>query len=239
MTSDTIALVASIATCLSALATFLTVREVAKQRRASYHPVLASSRQHIKCQINPMLNCMLPILWVNQHNQESNNNKTFISLQNVGLGTAKSVTVSWSYPFDTFIKEVNNIAQSIPISASFSFECEQLDFQSEGLGNFRIFWKNERFVTLDYILPVFTHPYPVRLKLPSAYIRIVSAFLYLSAKTNISELTKEIPNLAARFDYLDIGEKKHQVKIEIRFNLISLAKSGEFAEFYLDVKKCA
>jgi hypothetical protein len=54
MTNDQIvALLASIGACLSAVATFLTVRQIAKQRVASYRPELALSQSIFEGSTDP------------------------------------------------------------------------------------------------------------------------------------------------------------------------------------------
>ncbi|MDD4964160.1 MAG: hypothetical protein PHI11_09620, partial [Gallionella sp.] len=104
MTADqTIALISSIGTCLSAIATFLTIRQIAKQREASYRPELAFSRTFFVAEPDPIRAGALPEKWVNKKlglETPMLLDDLSVPLRNVGLGTAKAITISWSFPID-------------------------------------------------------------------------------------------------------------------------------------------
>ena len=97
MTNDQfVALLASIGACLSAVATFLTVRQIAKQREASYRPELALSRVYLECTKDPITQGSIPTLWAAKGKDGKTDPLTrslSLLLRNVGLGTAKGVSI--------------------------------------------------------------------------------------------------------------------------------------------------
>lgn len=146
MTNDQIiALIASLGAFFSALATFLTVRQIAKQREASYRPELVLSHVSVECSKDAIAGGLLPTSWVAKSEDSRGDSppKTFvIPLRNVGLGTAKSVVVSWSLPFEALVKEVNEMAQRTLSAAYLTFENGSLSIKPESLGNITSIWKN-------------------------------------------------------------------------------------------------
>ena len=135
MTNDQlVALLASIGACLSAVATFLTVRQIAKQREASYRPELALSRVYLECTKDPIAQGPIPTLWAAKGKDGKTDPLTrslSLPLRNVGLGTAKGVSISWSFPFDALTKQVNELAQKSLSAAYYTFEEESLSLDSQ------------------------------------------------------------------------------------------------------------
>jgi hypothetical protein len=115
MTTDQfVALFASIGACLSAVATFLTVRQIAKQREASYRPELALSRVYLECTKDPLAQGPIPTLWAAKGQDGKTDpliRRLSLPLRNVGLGTAKGVSITWTFPFEDITTQVNELAQ--------------------------------------------------------------------------------------------------------------------------------
>jgi hypothetical protein len=93
MTIDqVVALLASIGACLSAVATFLTVRQIAKQREASYRPELALSRILFEGSRGPIAEGAIPSFWTKKPEYDESQKelqRLTVPLQNVGLGPRK------------------------------------------------------------------------------------------------------------------------------------------------------
>lgn len=228
-TNEIIALLASLGTCFSAIATFLTVRQIAKQREASYRPELAFSRVLVECTKDLIAAGSIPTHWTTKGEDEKTNTQSrFFSLplRNIGLGTAKNVSVSWSFPFESVTKQINETAQKTLSAAYFTFDKDSLSIDSENLGKSTSMWVNQKQVTLDYVLPAAITHEPVMLNLPHAYIQIVSSLLYFSAKDK--KPFPEIPPLIAKVEFYDIGEAKHSSTFNIQFQVSAIGGAGEF-----------
>lgn len=243
MTNDQlVALFSSIGACLSAMATFLTVRQIAKQRKASYRPELAFSRVYLECTKDPIVSSPIPTHWIAEGKDGTSAPlaRSFsLSLRNVGLGTAKAVSLSWSFPFDAVTKLVNEQAQKSLSAAYFTFEKETLSLDSQDFGKSASMWRNQKQGTIDYILPAVVDHDPSFVTLPHAYIQIVSSLLYFSVRQAGLEQFPEIPPLVVRMDYSDIGESKHCATFSIQFQISTIGGKGEFVDGYLEATKVA
>ncbi|MER0216864.1 MAG: hypothetical protein DU481_11915 [Nitrosomonas sp.] len=241
MTNDQIiALFASLGACFSAIATFLTVRQIAKQRQASYRPELALSRVSVVCKKDPIASSTIPTFWapMGDDGKSDSLSRTFsLPLSNIGLGTAKAISVLWSFPFESVTKQVNDLAQKTLSAAYFKFEKDLLILDSENLGKSTSMWCNQKHETLDYVLPAAVHHEPVMLKLPHAYTQIVSSLLYFSIREKDRESFPEIPPLIAKFEFLDIGETKYSATFSIQFQISTISGGGEFINGYVESRK--
>lgn len=243
MTNDQlVALFASIGACLSAVATFLTVRQIAKQREASYRPELAFSRVYLECTKDPIASGPIPTHWIAKGKDGTTDPLTrglSLSLRNVGLGTAKAVSLSWSFPFDTVTKLVNELAQKSLSAAYFTFEKDALSLDSQDFGKSTSMWMNQKQGTMDYVLPAVVDHDPSLVTIPHAYIQIVSSLLYFAARQTDLGQFPEIPPLVVRMEYSDIGEAKHHATFSIQFQLSAIGGKGEFINGYLEATKVA
>jgi hypothetical protein len=227
--NEIIALLASLGACFSAIATFLTVRQIAKQREASYRPELAFSRVFVECTKDLIAKGSIPTHWTPKGGDKKVNASLrdfSLSLLNIGLGTAKNVSISWSFPFESVTKQINETAQKTLSAAYFTFDKNSLSIDSENLGESTSMWVNQKQMTLDYVLPAAVTHEPVMLKLPHAYIQIVSSLIYFSAKDK--QPFPEIPPLIAKVEFYDIGEAKDNSTFNIQFQVSAIGGAGEF-----------
>ena len=162
-----------------------------------------------------------------------------LSLRNVGLGTAKAISISWLFPFDTVTKQVNELAQKSLSAAYFTFDEKALSLDSQDFGKSASMWINQRQGTIDYVLPVAVEHDPSLVTIPHAYIQIVSSLLYFSARqTDLGEFP-EIPPLVVSMEYFDIGEAKHHATFSIQFLPSCIWEKGELISGYLEARKVA
>lgn len=243
MTIDQIiALSASVGAFMSAIATFLTVKQMSHQRQASYLPELVLSRTIFEGTPSPIAAGPIPTHWVPKPSSES---KTVVMplfslpLTNVGLGAAKDISVSWSFPIEEVIRQINDLAQQTLTPLYFIFEDGAVSIKSESLGSGTSFWKNQQKETLDYVLPAAVQNEPVPLKIPLAFVLLSSALLFVSSKDTNKKSAPKIPKLVARLEYRDIGNKAHTTAFEISVQVIAHGGNGSFIHGYLESKKCA
>lgn len=227
---------------MSAIATFLTVRQMSHQRQASYLPELVLSRTIFDGTASPMGKGPIPSHWVPKHGNESKTEVMpwfSLPLTNVGLGAAKDISVSWSFPIEEIIRQVNDLAQQTLTQLHFVLRDGAVSIKSESLGSGTSFWKNQQKETLDYVLPAAVQKEPVPLKIPHAFVLLSSALLFVSSKDTNSKSALSIPPLIARLEYRDIGNKAHIAVFEISLKLVAYGGDGSFIHGYLESKKCA
>jgi hypothetical protein len=186
MTPDrTIALLASIGACLSAIATFWTIQQMAKQRRDSYRPDLTLSQVPVTGTRDPKKGkSPLPIVWSTDQSIASTTWQVCtIPLLNLGFGAAKNIVVSWSFNLDHAVKMINDFSQRTLIPVRLTNKNGILDIESQAWGlQFAIMWRNQQVDTVDYVLPTRVQDSPVQLTVPHAYIAVVTTLLYLQFK---------------------------------------------------------
>jgi hypothetical protein len=242
-----IALAASIGACMAAIATFLTVLQISKQRRATYRPELALSRVVFEGSTGPGQNNKMPSFWMRK--EEGNAPRTelvpnldfasfAVPLANIGLGAAKNVLVTWTFALNDLVEELNKRAQRTLTPAYFTIKNGTFSAKSEKLGNWASIWQNQQKDNIDYILPASIQRDTFMLRLPHAYVAGVSSLLALSFG-EANESFPAIPRLIVRFEYLDIADDKHESVFEIDFNLVAFGNGGEFIHGYLEFHKRA
>ena len=242
MTIDqTIALLASIGACVSAVATFFTVRQIAKQREATYRPELALSRTDLEGSVDPILKDSLPTRWVPKSKAEQTDGawrRFAMPLRNVGLGAAKGVVVSWSLPIAEMVKELNELSQRTLTPAYFEYEGGALSMKSEGLRNYTSVWQNQQKELIDYVLPAAVEKDPVMLTLPDTYILLSSALLFFSSKDKERGSLPRFPSLKTDFQYFDIGGRQHHAVFEIEPQIVVITGGGTGFSGWLQPSKC-
>ena len=232
--SETISLFSGIGTFLAAIATFLTVREIIKQRKSSYRPELVLSKIVFCASADMRRGRNLPALWTNDHKVTENSREIEIPLSNIGMGAAKSVVVKWDFPITEALSLVENIHSDANDEASFTFKSDILTIKSKLLGSFSSMWGNQKTQMLDYVLPASIQTEPTTIKIPHAYMALVSSLMYLAAQKDLLELPAIAP-LTATFEYRDIADERRKAAYNIEFGLIALFGDGFHA--YLEPKR--
>jgi hypothetical protein len=160
-----------------------------------------------------------------------------IPLRNIGLGAAKELSLNWSFPIVDLVKAVNARAQRSLTPAFFEFENDILSLTSQQLHATTSMWRNQKSRFVDYLLPANSDREGVGINVPHAYILIVSALIYFSAKDGGGGLPTEIPMLRLDVEYSDVGGTRRSSAFNIELNLI-LAHGAEFLG-YLQSRKLA
>ena len=237
-----IALIASIGACFSAIAAFLTIRQVSKQREASYHPELVITRTKFECISNPLSEGNIPDTWVTRNeNGEIQDLLGFfgVPIRNVGLGAAKEVNVTWSFKIEQLIKHVNEIAQKTLTPVYYHYKNGTLSLKTDGIGGATSMWQNQQKSKIDFVLPAPSDNPPTELIIPPAFILSASALVHFYTKEDILQIPQDIPKLSVDLTYSDIGGKQFNTKLIIETFITSVSGKGESFSGYLEAKSVA
>jgi len=125
---QTIASLTGAATLATALATFLTVREIAKQRRATYRPDLVPADEFIQGYIESTKS-FGGVRWIKLvrpkvYGEPESDTKVpwhGITFFNLGVAAAKGVEATWTTNVPAICKSINDLAQRclIPVCANY------------------------------------------------------------------------------------------------------------------------
>lgn len=241
MTLDQIiALSASLAACASAVATFLTIRQMAQQRKASFRPELAFSTTHFEG--SATTDEQLPnnwVAWTHQSESRSNQRELVIPLHNVGLGAAREISLSWSFPIDRAVEEVNALAQQALVPAYLKFEKGMLSITSDNLSNWTSIWRNQQKIFLDFVLPASVPQEALVIRLPNAYIQLCSSLAYFATRIEKRSTFPSFPLLTAQLEYQDIGGSRHEASFEFTVEIEAIIGKAKEMHGVIVCKKIA
>jgi hypothetical protein len=240
MTVDqVIAFSASIAGCLSALAAFWAVREMVKQRQESYRPDPALSGTYFVGIPDPVLSSPLPMWWIAGVRVDLSklNNRFFtVPLRNVGLGTAKHITVTWSLEVEDLAREVNRLAEKVGTEACVAYKDGEVWCKSGVLKGYVSVWKNQRVRKIDYLLPASVETEAFQLEIPLTYILFSTLLIHLGSREKDMG-SVAVPTLGVTFDYSDIGGVRHQALYDIKCSV--MMTSEKQIQCYLESERRA
>lgn len=238
MTVDRIiSLAASVGACLAAVATFLSVWQIAKQRKASYKPELVLGNGEFEAKPN-LHHSGLPNDWRHlEPKPKLTNGVTTISLEpnvfglplaNIGLGAARNISISWKFGIEDAVAKVCKYAKEADFDDFLSFDRGILRMQSPLIASF---WINQKTEAMDYVLPASIEGAVVRLRLPDAYVLLVSAAVSLSSIPSGRPELLEAPELSVTLVYEDIAGKKHSGSFDVDVDIRGVMNTNEFAGY--------
>ena len=214
---------ASMAAFLAAFATFLTVWQIAKQRKATYQPDIVVMRSHVITTGDLADESIAPLLKWKRSDEEPDRDDMFgnrysLLLVNIGMGAATGVSTRWEFPMESFISETRRIARARGLP-------EEIEFKNTGAVScvkpqIISFWRNQKDGHFDYLLPASIDHDPIKLHLPSAYILAVAAHmnLFLKAFGGEDREAPQVPPLRVFLEFNDIAGKRHKTSYDIDFH---------------------
>jgi len=231
-----IALSACLISLLVALATFLTVRQIAKQRRSSFKPELILARSTFTAR-----NRTVPYRWsfsideektdalVSDKPDESSLKRNFhiaIPLLNIGLGAAKEVVIEWNFDIDRAIEIVNSIRQKLLLEGYIENTNDIISFHSNSGEESMHSWLGQKRNSLDYVLASDPTIESETISVPPLYLELYCQYQACIFKQNDSEKV-EFPHLTAIMTHKDIGEIAHAAAFKLNFDIIMLMSNKE------------
>lgn len=241
MTIDKIiALATSIGACLTAMAAFLAVWQGSKQSKASYKPELVIPGTHFQFSSNGTILTN----WLNSSNDQPDpaEQKIFsLPLQNVGLGAAKAVTVTWYFPIKEMIVSVNNLAQKALIPTYYECIDEVIVVVKSDIEDGKTSYDviNQKVVNIDFVLPATIEQSTVKLAIPQAFIQIVSAIVCFSTKAKDFKSFTNIQTLKAEIVYYDIGDAQHKSVFQLEVKIVNMNDNCEKFKGYIESRYLA
>lgn len=231
MTTDQIiALAASIGACLSAVTSLFVVLQMKQQREASYQPELVITNTTFEASNGSPAVHLLATNWANvpKADNEPDHSSTHFSLPlcNIGLGAAKNISLSWSFPIEDMVNRANELAQRTLTPAYFKIDNGELSLKSDDLGAGTSMWKNQQHDHLDYVLPMSVQKVQSKIELPHAFIALSSALLFLLTKEQKHKWAAEPIGITATLSYSDIGNKQYTVVSHIKLLIVMISASG-------------
>jgi len=255
-TPDYFLMLSSIATLITAILIYLTLREMARQRKNTIIPEIVPTNQRIVAGKDPIAETKCPTFWLKQYPHEINDNteskKTHynfgrynISLFNLGNGAAKDISLEWRYDLKDFCENINKLSQQV--FADFYIELTEdnwLSFKRKTDAHGTINLNLDLKENIDYILPSSVERLGTEVRFPSSYQHLVSLYVQILSQSQkyISENSLlDLYPLKLDMTYFDIAGNKIFKSFEFKVNVHAYmgAKNGDVAGFdaMLEVKK--
>lgn len=239
--NDTVNLVLQVATvgsaigaAASAIFTWRSAKEIKEQREAMYRPELAID----SCVVDIYGNLNLNAIATSKYKRVANfgwevlNNELsefiLLELQNIGLGSATSISFCWKFDYPLTFK----ILKEIDDSLTFKNRGMYIQVQGDGFNNF--------YYPFMELVPLSVNTIPTLKKLPIGMPRIVlMQYLYYFAllyKANnydtrkyFTEDFKVMPKPVLELTYYDVVGKKHIKTFEFSISATLKSQGDIFA----------
>jgi hypothetical protein len=233
-TDQLIAAVTGGATFAAAVATFLTVREVAKQRKVATRPDLVSERQCGYVYSEQPASCLRHI-WSkekHEHPHVMQHSSYTVTLLNLGTGAAKRVRAEWTIDIPSMVESVNLLARDATVAVS----VESVPGSSE----IRILWPDKivghQLVTnqlrhdLGHLLPASLSANGLQITVPPAYLTLASLQIALgmAAGRTVGNAVAwlRVPPARLFVRYADVQGELYTKHLQLSLTLLSAGHEG-------------
>lgn len=234
-------LVTACVSLLTVIATFMSVRELKKQRQASFKPdiYLKSSNVYLYT-LKHHSGDLLPFN-VSQESTGSNQAKsTFyrptIDIYNIGAGAAKSLRLKADYN----LKEIIDLIHSVNSEGYFHtfFTNRTLTISVPSIGYNPVFFvENELSETnIDFSLPSNSGKSVNSIPIPMSYVYLYIVYVYsiLFSKPRNGEVrtytVKPFPKLYYNVEFNDLEDTQHQSDFSVSLDIVSITSFKEEEE---------
>jgi hypothetical protein len=146
-----------------------------------------------------------------------------VRIFNLGTGAAKDISVEWRFGIDALVEKINQMAQRSFAETYFEHEKARqiLSLKTKNGRSASYFLVNDLRRRLDYILPCSTENKGELVRLPGAYVELVSMYLYLFfSEKNDKELDQKLFNLSLVMTYTDISGLKYSKTLRLKVELM-------------------
>lgn len=236
---DTIAVVASIAALITAIAALWNIFMMKRQLRAAYKPELALSSAVIRStKVNGEI---LPWLWIESTNSEpdyvpSSRFSLGIEVRNIGLGTANNLRIKWSFPIEKVVKEMNEIADTEGV-ITYNRKSKRLAVKLNEKSVLSVGGWAHRRDSIDYIMPASIDTTPTTLRVPAVYQSVASAMVFFCERMEEPKRAPSLPALKLKIRYKDIGQRVHRASFDVLCIVGAWNNDGEIVRGYLKYKR--
>jgi hypothetical protein len=247
MTTDQyIAIIGHAATWVTALATlatailiWLTLHEMAAQRRYEYKPDIVISERPIYAFSEEYGTVRLPTRWTAKNLSDEEIIEEIIEheytdcsfpLLNLGLGAAKRIKVRWGFDAISIIKYVRNLCEQNAVPIAMHEKDGWLWLQCG---------KQERMISMNhgleqsvsYLLPAGSDSHNAKIQMPYLLITLSSVAIYLHhAILKENKRFIYFPPSSIQIDYDELENRNHSRRFEVRMEFQSIT-SGDAMTF--------
>jgi len=218
----TITDIASIATLITTILVYITIREMQKQRQAAYKPLI-------------FLNNSKDLYYLFIFDPDENNNPIFFSLvndnilledrekvdksqfritaYNLGVGVATNIKVQFNFDYSKFLEKIKEFT----IYKNLEIICGDNEISFRGLDCcVKLYLKNKDCKLFDYLLPVNIEKNTLQIQLPEPFKYLYSALIFSQYYSDKRQDLK-IPDMELTITYNDIAGNIYKKGYVLKF----------------------
>ena len=228
--------ISSVATLATAIVIYLTLKEMIKQRKASFAPELVPIEQNIFAEKDSVIQARFATNWSKENTQtlpntiKITNSEYTISFYNIGVGAAKNIKLKWVFPVKDFCWIINTIEKESKDSELVQKTSQNwLSFEKESGTQMCINLDLDLEENIDYILPASSELRPHEIKFPASYRFLLSLYLDLLHKSHVKKLNtaiEKIKPLQLHISYQDIADNVIEKKYKFEVNIVTISPSN-------------
>lgn len=232
-----------VATLATAFATFLTVREMARQRKAIYRPDIVAARQYAYAFAVQESKCFR-FRWSRERSISSESDDKFplgekytMTLYNVGFGAAKQIEASWVFDTDAWTKRLNSLAQRTFTSLFIADDPRAKTVRISGpdYQDTTHMVGNQLKFEWGHLLPASLDQLGIEIDIPSSYLALAALQISMGARLDpgagMNPEWTTLPEIKLSLNYRDVGSDLHAKEFRMSFDLLGIGRSSGEASF--------
>jgi hypothetical protein len=230
--------IVGLATFATAIATFLTVREMTRQRKAAYRPDVVAARQFAFAYSSEGT---YDFAWTKDSPASANGGvrpcvgrQYALTLFNVGIGAAKQIEAIWSFDLESWIKALNDLAQRsfTPILIVNDRVDGTVRISGPGYPTHIQMVANQLKQEWGHLLPASIDRLGVDGIVPACFLSLAALQISMSSKLageggiEVNQWPT-IPTAKLSLKYFDVGAELHEKVLQLSLSLLSVSRTAD------------
>ena len=236
--------ITGIGTLAAAVATFMTVRQIALQRAATYQPNLVANGYYAHAIATE--NSLYRFDWYRTQatdDDEPGTSVYWLSVLNLGTGPAKTVEARWSCDLAAWLLTVNHLSKRVGDAVEISCGADGATMQTkypDGVVSTGMV-SNQLTQRWEYILPTSLSRNEEPLAIPSCFLRLtamqISLGLLIEPESG-GQSYWNFPKVGLTLVYRDVAGERHEQSFDLLLKVLSIGVSGKTIQLDVSLKEC-
>jgi hypothetical protein len=225
--SELISAISSVAAFVTAIIVFFTLLEMIRQRQSSYKPdlVCKSTQFYVSADVTGTLQYTIS---TEDNGDKGDRNRRYPQgrIFNIGLGSAKSLNLTWRFDHERAIEDVKRL--NLELGLSLFVKDNILTIKGKSGGNY-INLANAYLQNIDYILPVSITNKPVSIDIPFSYVHLLSIysiFQIYNDSGNPLNFLSSFPHIWLTIKFKDVGGRIYKKKYGVNARYQYIGRGG-------------
>jgi hypothetical protein len=226
-----IGIIGQVATWVTVLLVFLTLREMEKQRKASQKPEIIVPNVSIFGYGDDHDGILVAARWSNEKIKDEYviGKLPKVIFYNIGSGAAKSIKIKWDFDLQSTVKIIQGYCQKNSLPIIVMNENGKFLLVDSSVMNIEAMSNIER----PYLMPASVITSGLEIELPLTFLSLSSILIFLNSHQITQRLEKslttetveyqffDMPELTLELEYYDIGGYEYKKEFDIKIDVFS------------------